>query len=64
MRLTGDPRYKAYGDLDIEITKKFAPYANMYHATIPSFFSARMDPKCYVFQTILGRPSLNAECLK
>ncbi len=62
--LTGDPRYKAYGDLDIEITKKFAPYANMYHATIPSFFSARMDPKCYVFQVILGRPALNAACIK
>lgn len=62
--LTGDPRYKAYGNLDIEITKKFAPYANLYHATLPSFFSARMDPKCFVFQVILGRPALNAECIK
>ena len=62
--LTGDPRYKAYADLDVEITKKFAPYASMYHATVPSFFSARMDPKCYVFQLIIGRPALNALCIK
>jgi len=62
--LTGDARFKAYGNLDIQISKDFAPLVDLYHATQPSFFSTRMDPKCFVFQPILGRPDLAAECIK
>ncbi len=62
--LSGDPRYKTYGDLDIEIVRDYAPHANLYHPSQPSFFSARMDPKCYVYQPIYGRPDLGAECFK
>jgi ABC-type transport system substrate-binding protein len=62
--LTGDARYSAYGNLDIEIAKDYAPHANLYHPSQPSFFSARMDPKCYIFQPIYGRPDLGAECFK
>jgi len=62
--LTGDARFGAYGNLDIEIARDYAPHANLYHPSQPSFFSARMDPKCYVFQPIKGRPDLAAECFK
>lgn len=62
--LVGDQRYKAFGDLDVQITKDNAPHANLYHASIRSFFSARMDPKCYVYQPILGRPDLANACFK
>jgi peptide/nickel transport system substrate-binding protein len=62
--LSGDNRYSTYGNLDIQITKDYAPHANLYHASQPSFFSARMDPKCYVFQPIYNRPDLAAECFK
>ena len=62
--LSGDNRYDKYGNLDITIAKVYAPHANLYHPSQPSFFSARMDPKCYVFQPIMGRPDLGAECFK
>jgi peptide/nickel transport system substrate-binding protein len=62
--LTGDARYNKYGNLDITIAKNYAPHANLYHPSQPSFFSARMDPKCYVFQPIYGRPDLAASCFK
>jgi peptide/nickel transport system substrate-binding protein len=62
--LTGDSRYAAYGNLDISITKDYAPHANVYHGSLASFFSARMDPSCYVYQPIYARPDLAAECFK
>jgi oligopeptide transport system substrate-binding protein len=62
--LTGDARYAAYGDLDIAITKDYAPHANIYHGSLASFFSARVDPSCYVYQPIYARPDLGAVCFK
>jgi peptide/nickel transport system substrate-binding protein len=62
--LSGDARYSAYGNLDISIAKDYAPHANMYHGSLASFFSARMDPSCYVYQPIYARPDLGAECFK
>jgi ABC-type transport system substrate-binding protein len=62
--LSGDARYSKYGNLDITIARDYAPHANLYHPSQPSFFSARMDPKCFVFQPIYGRPDLGAACFK
>jgi ABC-type transport system substrate-binding protein len=62
--LTGDARYKAYGDLDITIAKDYAPHANLYHPTFRDFFSKRMDPACYVFQPIYGVADLATLCFK
>jgi peptide/nickel transport system substrate-binding protein len=62
--LTGDARYKAYGDADITIAKDYAPHANLYHPTFRDYFSKRMDPACYVFQPIYGVADLGAACFK
>jgi len=62
--LTGDARSKAYGDLDVLITTKYAPWAAFLHRNERAFLSSRMDPKCYVFQPIYARVDLGAECLK
>jgi len=62
--LTGDARYKAYGDLDITIAKDYAPHANLYHPTFRDFFAPRMDPSCYVFQPIYGVADLATMCFK
>jgi peptide/nickel transport system substrate-binding protein len=62
--LSGDARYAAYGNLDVSIAKDYAPHANLYHATLPTYFSARMDPSCYVYQPIYARPDLGAVCFK
>jgi len=63
-KLFGDKRYQAYGDLDVEITKSHAPWAAFLHRNERSFFSARMDPKCFVFQPVYARVVLGAECFK
>jgi ABC-type oligopeptide transport system substrate-binding subunit len=62
--LNGENRYAAYGNLDIQIVKEYAPHANLYHPSQADYFSARMDPKCFVFQPIYGRPDLGAACFK
>jgi ABC-type oligopeptide transport system substrate-binding subunit len=62
--LTGDARYKAYGDLDIMIAKDYSPHANLYHPTFRDFFAPRMDPSCYVFQPIYGVADLATLCFK
>ena len=63
-KLVGDARYKAYADLDVEITKNYAPWAAFLHRNERTFLSSRMDPKCFVFQPIYQRVDLAAECLK
>ena len=63
-KLVGDPRYKAYGSLDLEITRTYAPWAAFLHRSEPTFLSARMDPKCFIFQPIYQRIDLGAECFK
>ena len=60
--LTGQARYKTYGQLDITIARDYAPHANMYHPTFADFLSSRMAPACYVFQPIYGVQDLGAEC--
>ena len=60
--LSGDARYKAYGQLDITIAKDYAPHANFYHPTFADYLSKRMEPKCYLFQPVYGVQDLAAEC--
>jgi len=60
--LSGDARYKAYGQLDITIAKDYAPHANLYHPTFRDYLSKRMDPSCYVFMPIYGVQDLATEC--
>jgi ABC-type oligopeptide transport system substrate-binding subunit len=62
--LSGDARYKTYGQLDITIAKDYAPHANLYHPTFRDFLSTRMDPSCYVFMPIYGVQDLGTECFK
>ncbi len=63
-KLVGDERYKAYGNIDAVITTKYAPWAAFLHRNQNTFLSARMDPKCFVFQPIYARVDLGAECIK
>lgn len=63
-QLFGDERYKAYGDLDIEITRKHAPLAAFLHRNEATFLSSRMDPKCFIFQPVYARVDLATECFK
>ena len=62
--LSGDARYKAYGQLDITIARDYAPHANLYHPTFRDYLSTRMDPSCYVFMPIYGVQNLATECFK
>jgi ABC-type transport system substrate-binding protein len=62
--LAGDKRYAAYGNLDVSIAKDYAPHANMYHGSLATYLSARMDPKCYIYQPIYARPILGSMCFK
>jgi ABC-type transport system substrate-binding protein len=63
-KMTGDARYKAYGQLDIDITANYAPWAVFDNRNNREFFSSRVDPKCYVFQSVYSTPDLGDLCLK
>ena len=63
-KLVGDPRYKAYADLDVDITRNYAPWAAFLHRNERTFLSTRMDLKCFIFQPIYQRVDLGAECIK
>ena len=62
--LSGDARGKAYGNADILITSKYAPWAAYLNRNERTFISTRMDPKCYVFQPIYAKMDLATACLK
>lgn len=62
--LSGAARAKAYGDADVMITAKYAPWVSYDNRNERSFISSRMDPKCYVFQPIYAKMDLAAACLK
>jgi peptide/nickel transport system substrate-binding protein len=47
-KLTGDARYKAYGNLDIEITKAYAPWASYDNRNNREFVAKRVGG--YLFQ--------------
>ena len=62
--LGGAARGKAYGNADILITSKYAPWVAYDNRNERSFISSRMDPKCFVFQPIYARMDLATACLK
>jgi peptide/nickel transport system substrate-binding protein len=62
--LTGPKRYAAFNALDISTTRDFAPQANFLHRNTREFISARMDPKCYVYQPVYQALDYAAACLK
>ena len=56
-RLSGEQRYKAYGDLDIEITKNYAPWAAWDNRNDREFVAKRV--KGYLFQPANASADLN-----
>jgi ABC-type oligopeptide transport system substrate-binding subunit len=63
-RLTGKARYRAYGKLDIDITKQAAPWAAMGDSTNQFFYSNKVAPKTMSYQTVYQYPSLNILAFK
>jgi len=62
--LTGKARYRAYGKLDIDITKKASPWAAMGDSTNQFFYSSHVAPSTMVYQTVYQYPSLNVLAFK
>lgn len=62
--LSGAARGKAYGDLDVRVTAKYAPWVAYDNRSERSFISSRLDPKCFVFQPIYAKMDLATACLK
>jgi peptide/nickel transport system substrate-binding protein len=60
--LTGSARYRAYGNLDVAITRNAAPWAATNVANTREFVSSRVG--CYVYQPAYGAMSLVTACLK
>jgi peptide/nickel transport system substrate-binding protein len=61
-RLTGAARYKAYGDLDVSITKNFAPWASYDNRNEREFVAKRVGG--YLFQPANASADLNTFFLK
>lgn len=59
--LSGSARYKAYGNLDIDISKNAAPWAARSNGTNRLFVSKRVG--CFTYNNIYG-PDYAAWCLK
>lgn len=60
-KLSGDDRYKTYGQLDIDITRNAAPWAAFDNRNDRDFLAKRIG--CFVYQPIYG-PSLGSLCIK
>jgi len=61
-KLVGDPRYKAYGRIDVEISKNFAPWASYDNRNDREFVAARVGG--YLFQPANASADLNTFFLK
>jgi ABC-type oligopeptide transport system substrate-binding subunit len=61
-RLVGPARYKAYGNLDVTITKNYAPWASYDNRNLRELVSKRVGG--YMFQPAYAAPSLGAFFLK
>jgi peptide/nickel transport system substrate-binding protein len=60
-RLTGDARYKAYGQLDIDLASHAAPWAAWSNANARIFVSSKVG--CYTYNPVYGT-DLTQLCLK
>ena len=61
-RLTGQARYTAYGNLDIDIMKNAAPWIPLFNYTSRDFVSARIEN--FIFHPVYGHPIFNALAIK
>ena len=61
-RLSGPPRYLAYGKLDDDLARNGAPWVAIGTPLSQDFFSARMG--CQVFQPVYGFMDLGALCIR
>jgi peptide/nickel transport system substrate-binding protein len=61
-KLSGDARYKAYGNLDVEISAKHAPWASYDNRNSREFVSKRMGG--YLFQPANASSDLNTFFVK
>jgi len=61
-KLSGDARYKTYGNLDVEITTKYAPWASYDNRNEREFVSKRTGG--YLFQPANASADLNTFFLK
>jgi ABC-type transport system substrate-binding protein len=60
-RLQGGARYRAYGDLDVQLARDAAPFVATEYFNVPTLVSRRVDPRCIVLRPGLD---LTAVCLK
>ena len=60
-RLQGRARYRAYGKLDVALVRDAAPMIPIGYSNIPTFVSARVDPRCLVLRPGIA---LTPVCLK
>jgi ABC-type oligopeptide transport system substrate-binding subunit len=63
-RLVGNARYRAFGQLDLEIMDKLAPVAVMRTYNNRYFFSNRVDPRGLSYQAVYSDWSIPALALK
>jgi len=61
-RLSGNPRYEAYGKLDVDLMKNAAPWAPMYNGNTREFIGARLTN--YIYHPVYAGAVLNALAIK
>jgi peptide/nickel transport system substrate-binding protein len=61
-RLSGNPRYEAYGKLDVDLMKNAAPWAPMYNGNTREFIGARITN--YIYHPVYAGAILNALAIK
>ncbi len=61
-KLTGEARFKAYGDLDVDISKNAAPWVSVFNFTSRDFISAKTEN--YIYHPVYGHPIINAFAIK
>jgi peptide/nickel transport system substrate-binding protein len=60
--LTGPARYKAYGQIDVDVMRNAAPLAPILNANQRYLVSSRLG--CFTYQPVLAVPNLTALCIK
>jgi peptide/nickel transport system substrate-binding protein len=61
-RLSGNPRYEAYGKLDVDLMKNAAPWAPMYNGNTREFIGSRITN--YIYHPVYASAVLNAMAIK
>jgi peptide/nickel transport system substrate-binding protein len=61
-RLSGNPRYEAYGKLDVDLMTNAAPWAPMYNGNTREFIGSRITN--YIYHPVYASAVLNAMAIK